>query len=107
MPSTLRTIAVHVEEPAPGRFAWVLTERSGTRWTELETAPEPVDTYRLAMADGLLALQALATNLDIGPREEQAEEDAAAPADGDDADAQEPPAAAPRRASLFGFGPAK
>lgn len=97
----LRLIAVHVEEPQPGGFEWVLTERQGSDWAELQRAGDAVPRYRRAMADGLLALQTLVDDLDAGPR-------AAAPAPrkrtrkaADDA----PPAAAAR--PYFGFGPAR
>jgi len=104
MPSNLRIIAVHVEEPEPGDFAWVLTERSGSRWDEIDHAANPVKTYRQAMADGLLALQALVPDLDAGPRNWQSASDKTP----DDADEEpEAPAEAPRRGPLFGFGPAR
>lgn len=108
--ATLRPIAVHVQEAAPSRFHWVLTERgSGNAWAEIQRAPAPASTYRQAMADGLLALQALIDDLDIGPRS------AAAQAPGQhgppgrrarQASSDAAPAPLPARRSLFGFGPA-
>lgn len=109
--TTLRPIAIHVQEPAPGRFEWVLTERgSGNAWAETQRAPAPAATYRQAMADGLLALQALIDDLDIGPRCTAAQAPVqhgpagrrARPAS---SDAAPPPL--PARRSLFGFGPAR
>lgn len=98
----LREIAVHVEEPRPGRFAWVLSEREreGGRWAELQRASAPVDSYRQAMADGLLALQALVDDLEQGPRKAQAPAGRSRPA-------AAPPAAPPRPRGFFGFGPAR
>lgn len=132
--SRLRTIAVHVEEPEPGRFAWVLTERHGPHWADVGHADATTDTYRQAMADGLLQLQSMVDDLNIGPRtqkaaaapesgkarkaapkrtradaeaDKDADADAVSDADADaDADAElaEP---APKRKAFFGFGPAR
>lgn len=88
----LRHIAVHVEEPKPGRFAWVLSERGEHGWQALDTSAAPRTSYRQAMADGLLALQSLVDDLDAGPRS----------ADG--TATEDKPAAA---RSYFGFGPAR
>ncbi|KQP02136.1 hypothetical protein [Pseudorhodoferax sp. Leaf265] len=106
----LRHIAVHVEEPRGGRFVWVLTERRGDDWQPLDRAGTAVRSYQRAMAEGLLALQQLVDDLDLGPR---ADEDA-------DADAEDPAApparehtqeaphkAAPNKGAYFGFGPAR
>jgi hypothetical protein len=118
--SKLRTIAVHVEEPEPGAFAWVLTERDGAEWAEVGRADATAGTYQQAMAGGLLALQSMVDDLDIGPRTRQA---GAAPKRGkggkaapqrmdagadtateDDAHQAD---AAPKRKAFFGFGPAR
>lgn len=100
MPSTLRLIAIHVEESGDQGFVWVLTERSGPGWTELQTAEAAQPGYQQAMAQGLLALQALVDDLDIGPRRGDAEE----PADEKEAPAEP---TGPRPGSLFGFGPVR
>lgn len=70
MPATrLRTIALHVEEPTPRAFVWVLSEaRADGPWQALQRANTPAARYRDAVAQGLLALQALADDLDTGPR---------------------------------------
>jgi len=103
MPTPLRPIALHVEEPAEGDFRWVLNERDARgRWVELDRASAPAGTYRQAMADGLLALQALAQDLDAGPRR-AAEEEADADAEDGQADDGD---TAPKKRTLFGFGPA-
>lgn len=108
MPS-LRHIAVYVEEPKQGRFAWVLAELEGRSWRELDRSDSPVGSYKTAMAEGLLALQAMVQDLDIGPRA------ADAPADEGDAGErhdQEAKRAAPAKEAApgkryFGFGPAQ
>ena len=110
---SLRHIAIYVEEPAPGQFEWVLVERSGRSWRELDRADSPVTSYKAAMAQGLVALQARVDDLDVGPR---TEDDAPArPDDKGDAGEHRPrkasrgaPAkdAAPGR-PYFGFGPAR
>lgn len=89
MPNPLRSLAVHVEELRRGAFAWVLIERDNAdTWREIERAHAPVGTYREAMADGLLALQALIDDVDQGPREPTAPRGAGQP-------------------RFFGFGPVR
>lgn len=69
--TTLRSIAVTVEEGAPGAFEWVLLERD-IEWAPLHRAKRPAASYAKAMAAGLLALQDLIDDLDAGPREVEA-----------------------------------
>ena len=107
--STLRHIAIHVEEPEPGLFAWVLTERvrvgDGDGWRALSQADAAVGSYAQAMAGGLVALQSMVQDLQRGPRQ--------ADAAGSEVDAPREPhrASAERRPagskSHFGFGPAR
>lgn len=99
MPAALRHIAVHVEEPRPQDFRWVLTEQEGDAWRPIGKATAADATYRQAMAHGLLALQALVDDLDAGPR--RAAADAAAPRQQAAA-----PEEAPATSGFFGFGPA-
>lgn len=67
----LRRIAVYVEEPEPGWFAWALIEADGSlEWSQLEAAEQSLRSYKEAMAAGLMALQVLVGDLDVGPREE-------------------------------------
>lgn len=68
----LRRIAVYVDEPEPGWFAWVLSEASEdlSTWSQIETTDEWLGSYKEAMAAGLVALQAMVGDLDHGPREE-------------------------------------
>lgn len=68
MAGALRAIAVTVEEPKPGAFVWVLVEQ-GVGWATLSQAERPTRSYAKAMANGLLALQDLIEDLEIGPRE--------------------------------------
>jgi hypothetical protein len=102
--SSIRLIAVHVEEPKPGKFVWVLTERGGREWKPVDRGRKSVNSYRKAMADGLLALQSMVEDLDIGPRtddDSDPEDKVAEPQEASKADA--PPASR----SYFGFGPAR
>jgi hypothetical protein len=65
----LRRISVHVEEPEPGAFEWVLSEADASDdWQPLKRARKAARTFHAAMADGLAALEALTDDLDIGPR---------------------------------------
>lgn len=111
----LRHIAVHVEEPKPGRFAWVLSERVAQDWQELNRSAALSESYQQAMADGLLKLQALVPDLDTGPRSLDepsfTHEDARSPekqagraAKRQKRGAKRAPAAGK---SYFGFGPAR
>ena len=108
MPS-LRHIAVYVEEPKPGRFAWVLAELEGRSWRPLEQSGSPVESYKTAMAQGLVALQAMVEDLDVGPREADAP---GLESDAGESDHQEARHAAPAKEAApgkryFGFGPAQ
>lgn len=67
MAGALRAIAVTVEEPEPGAFVWVLLEQE-SEWAQLSQAEKARGSYAQAMADGLLALQDLIEDLEIGPR---------------------------------------
>ena len=106
---SLRNIAVTVEEPEAGRFAWVLIERVGHTWRELERSEAPAAGYAAAMAEGLLALQSLVDDLETGPRvrgehagrQERAERHK--PVAKERASTKAP---APGK-SFFGFGPAR
>ena len=66
---SLRAISLTVDEPESGAFRWLLLEsRVPGEWVELSSATLSHMTYALAVADGLVALQALADDLDVGPR---------------------------------------
>jgi hypothetical protein len=49
---------------------WLLLEQD-VEWMPLQRAERPTKSYAKAMADGLFALQALITDLDVGPRESE------------------------------------
>ena len=100
MHTSLRTIAIHVEERAAGSFSWVLSERDDAAlWTELRRAPAGVASYQQAMAQGLVALESMVDDLDQGPRR------ADTPPAADKGPAAGPKA--PPKPSFFGFGPAR
>ena len=105
--SKLRVIAIHVEEPEPDHYVWVLTERSGKDWEEVGRADAPTARYQHAMADGLLSLQAMVSDLDAGPRTPKAKAKRDRPAPPGEAAPAEPAAGATPRRAYFGFGPAR
>lgn len=99
MPAPLRQVSVHVEEAEDGAFHWVLSERQGERWDAFLRASSGAETYRQSMADGLLALQGMIDDLDIGPRANATSKQKPAT----DA-AEKPEASGKRRRGMFGFG---
>lgn len=107
MTANLRLISVHVEELEGGLFSWVLLERSAREvWTELDRSTAPSETYKQAMAEGLVALQSIVDDLDVGPREAEAESD---PGEFEESASEKTttgrqPGQGP---SIFGFGPAR
>ncbi|CAN7596449.1 hypothetical protein [Acidovorax sp. Leaf78] len=123
MPADLRLIAVHVEEDSAGGFEWVLSERDGrTAWGEIQRSASAAGTYKDAMAGGLVALEAMVEDLDIGPRSStaphashafRAARAAHAPSAAKRAATEREPSGAaeaeqktPGKPSPFGFGPA-
>jgi len=104
----LRHIAVHVEEPETGEFAWVLMERKGGRWQEMGRSKSPEATYKAAMAAGLVALQAMVEDLDVGPRPDEASRVRAKGVHRRARETLDAPAKEAAPAKLyFGFGPAR
>lgn len=102
MRTLLRPISVSVEEPAAGQFRWLLCERgSEGAWSQLRRAPQPVASYRQAMAEGLVALESMIDDLEIGPRSP-----AGSPPP---APRSAPPGHSTRtpKPGFFGFGPAR
>jgi len=69
----LRNIAVTVTEDEEGAYRWRLVELEDERWQVLGRQRRAVKTYQAAMAAGLLELQAMIDDLDLGPREPEAE----------------------------------
>ena len=112
MADVLRLLAVHVAEPDPGMFEWVITERvNEDQWKEIDRAKEGYKTYKTAMASGLMALEEMIADLDVGPRRDAEQTDrphipaegSVQPATSDGKDAASPKG--PRNAAYFGFGP--
>lgn len=70
--ASLRRIAIHVEEAKTAGFEWVLSEADvnagDDRWTVLKRARKALKSYKASMADGLVALESLIDDLDVGPR---------------------------------------
>jgi hypothetical protein len=115
MADVLRLLAVHVAEFDPGQFEWVITERvNDDHWEEIDRAEDGYKTYKSAMASGLVALEEMISDLDVGPRkapersdESQTQrEDTAKPAPSDGKDAASPKGR-PKKAAYFGFGPVR
>lgn len=111
----LQSVAVHVTEPEAGAFQWALTKLEADHtWSELQSADTTRPTYKEAMAEGLLALQARISDLNAGPRADATERHGPTPRHGPrDATEVEPAAGSdsdpesrtePTRRSVFGFG---
>ena len=78
----LRQISVHIEEPKAGAFEWVLSEADAEdtgNWQPFQRSRRAASTYKAAMADGLVALESLIDDLDIGPRSSTAHDHEPAP----------------------------
>ncbi|MDH6170204.1 hypothetical protein M2282_005374 [Variovorax boronicumulans] len=76
--SKIRRISVHVDEPDPGHFHWVLMEEGddASHWVELQSAGEGYDIWLDALQAGMGALERLASDERIGPRVAGDDEDA-------------------------------
>ncbi|SDH70607.1 hypothetical protein [Variovorax sp. OV700] len=72
MPS-LRSIAVTVFEDKEGAFRWRLVELGEEGWQVLGQQARSMKTYKAAMAGGLVELQQMIEDLDVGPREDESE----------------------------------
>ena len=75
----IRRISVHVDEPDPGHFYWMLMEEGddASQWVELQSADEGYDMWIDALQAGMWALEKLAKDERIGPRIEGDDEDSA------------------------------
>lgn len=75
--SHIRRISVHVDEPEPGQFYWVLMEEGddASQWHEVETAGEGCSAWLQALQAGNTALLRLAPDPQVGPREDGDDED--------------------------------
>ncbi|KQW27761.1 MULTISPECIES: hypothetical protein [Acidovorax] len=112
MANELRLVAVHVEEPSPGTYEWVITEqRSGDQWVEIDRATGGRHRYKEAMADGLVSLEQMIDDLDEGPRWTRGRSDATqkegliATAHSDAEETAKRPQPKPEKVGYFGFGP--
>ena len=76
--SQIRRIAVHVDEPDPGHFYWVLMEEGddASHWVELGSADQPTDMWIDAFQAGTAALLGYVQDERIGPRAAGDDEDA-------------------------------
>jgi hypothetical protein len=76
MPS-IRRISVHVDEPDPGHFYWVLMEEGdeASQWREFESADTPYEMWIDALNAGISALIGYAADERIGPRSAGEHED--------------------------------
>lgn len=92
----------------------MITERvNADQWKEIDRAEGGYDIYKDAMASGLVALQELISDLDVGPRRELKQsaapqpptEGTALPASSDAGKVAASPKAKPTKAAYFGFGP--
>ena len=74
----LRRIALHVDEPDPAHFYWVLMEEGddASQWVELESADQPTDMWIDAYQAGTAALLGYVQDERIGPRTAGDDEDA-------------------------------
>lgn len=112
----LRQIAVYVTEPSAGDFRWVLAEKSQDgEWSDFQHAEAGSSTYHRAMAEGLVALQALEFDLDDGPRapvktprfEPQRQERLKNQERTNETQVRDERSTQRSQQSVFGFGPAK
>lgn len=112
MANELRLLAVHVEEPSPGTYEWVITEQcSRNQWVEIDRATGGRHRYKEAMADGLAALEQMIDDLDEGPRWTRGRSDALqkeeliSTAHSDAEETAKRLQANPKKVGYFGFGP--
>ena len=69
----LRRSAVTVVEEEDGAYRWRLIEQYGEDWHVFKQQSRSMGTYKAAMAAGLLELQKMINDLDVGPRGEEPE----------------------------------
>ena len=69
----LRRISLHVDEPDPGHFHWVLMEEvtDAFTWAELSSSKEGYDMWIDAWRQGSRALLALTEDQTQGPRSQE------------------------------------
>lgn len=74
----IRRISIHVDEPDPGHFYWVLMEEGddASQWVELESSDAAYQMWIDALQAGVAALVGYAPDERIGPRTAGDDEDA-------------------------------
>lgn len=114
MANELRLLAIHVEEPTPGTYEWVITERrSRNQWSEIDRSTDGRNHYQEAMANGLVSLEQMIDDLNEGPRRsldrsgvpQQGSKAQSATMQTDAEEAARVSRAKPKNAAYFGFGP--
>ncbi|MDQ0023736.1 hypothetical protein J2X90_001531 [Variovorax paradoxus] len=100
MPS-LRSIAVTVFEDKEGAYRWRLVELEEESWRVLRQQPRSTKTYKAAMAAGLVELQKMVEDLDVGPREDESE---GKPEPKPEPKPESEPAEGKKSGAAFGFG---
>lgn len=78
MTDHLRSLSVHVDEPDPGVFHWVILESTedASVWADGEASHDSFASWDEALAAGVTALRAYAKDLAVGPRATGEDEDA-------------------------------
>ena len=85
----------------------MLMESKGSSWRELGRSTSPVATYKAAMAAGLVALQAMVEDLDVGPRTDKTSRVRAKGVQRRPREALDSAKEAAPAKLYFGFGPAR
>ncbi|KQU89677.1 hypothetical protein ASC78_21075 [Variovorax sp. Root318D1] len=97
MPS-LRSIAVTVVEDKEGAYRWRLVELEDEGWRVLGQQSRSTKTYKAAMAAGLVELQKMIEDLDVGPRGDEPEPEPEPKTE------REPEEGKKKSGAAFGFG---
>lgn len=68
--SKIRRVSLHVDEPQPGHYFWVLMEEGDdeSHWQEISSSKEANAMWLDALQEGMLALVILAGDERVGPR---------------------------------------
>ncbi|WP_295978257.1 hypothetical protein [uncultured Variovorax sp.] len=70
MMTKIRRISLHVAEPAPGQYFWVLMEEldDETHWQEVSSSSGAYPSWIGALHEGMKELLQLADDEQVGPR---------------------------------------
>lgn len=102
-----RPACLRLQSDRRRQYVWVLNERGdGNSWSAINRSKKAASTYKKAMAEGLVELESLMEDLDVGPRRSLKDQSSGFHQNSGKANkhAEEMP---PKRPSLFGFGPAR